>query len=128
MHEALVSCNSVMTRCKHTINFCTPKTPFLIKKSISCCILKLKFIPSCVCVCVGTCTCTSVNLFNTFTATLHNWRLLSVMTRVPLSLMRHGNQVQRLFDLISLHNPKVYQHLASYSVLHIENYVFLSCN
>ena len=82
----------------------------------------------CVCVCVCMCTCTFVNIFNIFTATLHIWRLLSVMTRVPLSLMRHGNEVQRLFDLISLHNLKVYQHLASCSVLHTENYVFLSCN
>jgi len=50
------------------------------------------------------------------------------MTRVPLSLMKHGNQVQRLFNLISVRSPKVYQHLASCSVLHTENYEFLSCN
>jgi len=80
------------------------------------------------CVCVCTCTCTCVNLFDIFTATLHIWTLLSVMTRVPLSLMRHGNQVQRLFDLISLRNPKILKILASCSVLRTENYIFLFCN
>jgi len=50
------------------------------------------------------------------------------MTRVPLSLMRHGNQVQRLFDLISLRNPKILKILASCSVLRTENYIFLFCN
>ena len=51
-----------------------------------------------------------------------------MMTRVPLSLMRHGYQVKRLFDLISLRNAEVYQHLASCSLLRTENYVFLSYN
>jgi hypothetical protein len=80
----------------------------------------------CVCVCVSMCVCVSV--LNIYTATLHIPRLLSLMTRASLSLMRRGYQVQRLFDLISLRIPKVYQHLALCLLFHTESYVFFSSN